>query len=80
MVRFANRRLGRRQRLSVRPVRSRDGYRLVVSYPGDLRRILAFEDDAAARAGTAALQARLAAEGWEPIRRPALGRRPAAAW
>lgn len=76
MVHFINRRPGTRQRLSVRAVRSRGGNRLVVTYPGGLRRILAFENEPAARAGTAALQARLAADGWEPIRRP-VARRPA---
>lgn len=85
MVHFINRRLGARQRLSVSAVRLRGGSRLVVRYPGGLRRVLAFENEAAARAGTAALQARLTADGWEPLhapvqRRHAAARRPAAAW
>lgn len=74
---FINRRLGARQRLSVRAVRSRGGNRLVVKYPDGLRRILAFENETAARAETAALQARLAADGWEPLRGP-VRHRPAA--
>ena len=78
MVRFVNRRRQDRRRLTVRRVRSRDGYRLVVAYPGGLRRLHAFPDDAALAAGTDALQEELAAEGWEPLQRPAPRWRPAA--
>ena len=77
MVRFVNRRQQEGRRLTVRRVRSCDGYRLVVAYPGGLRRLHAFADDAALVAGTAALQADLAAEGWEPLHRPAPRWRPA---
>ena len=82
---FINRRLGARQRLSVSAVRLHGGSRLVVRYPGGPRRVLAFENEAAARAGTAALQARLTADGWEPLRAPvrrprAAFRRPAGPW
>ena len=78
MVRFVNRRRQDRPRLTVRRVRSRDGYRLVVAYPGGLRRLHAFPDDAALAAGTAALQEELVAEGWEPLHLPAPRWRPAA--
>ena len=78
MVRFVNRRRQDRRRLTVRRVRSRDGYRLVVAYPGGLRRLHAFPDDAALAAGTAALQEELVAEGWEPLHQPAPRWRPAA--
>ena len=78
MVRFVNRRRQDRRRLTVRRVRSRDGYRLVVAYPGGLRRLHAFPDDAALVAGTAALQEKLVAEGWEPLHLPAPRWRPAA--
>lgn len=77
MVRFVNRRFQERRRLTVRRVRSRDGYRLVVTYPDGLRRLHTFPDDATLVAGTAALQAQLAAEGWEPLRRSGPLRRPA---
>ena len=78
MVRFVNHRLTEPRRLTVRRVRSRDGHRLVVAYPGGLRRLHAFADEASLIAGTAALQATLAAEGWEPLSRPAPRWRPAA--
>ncbi len=77
MVRFVNRRLQQRRRLTVRRVRSRDGYRLVVTYPDGLQRLHAFQDSAALIAGTNALQAELTAEGWEPLLRPAPRWRPA---
>ena len=78
MVRFVNRRLPEGRRLTVRRIRSRSGHRLVVAYPGGLQRLHAFADDAALVAGAAALQAALAAEGWEPLHRPAPRWRPAA--
>ena len=71
MVRFVNRRLGKRCRLTVRRLRSRNGYRLVVAYPDGLRRLYAFPDESALIAGTSALQAELASAGWEPLRPPA---------
>lgn len=77
MVRFVNRRS--RERLTVRRVRSRGGCRLVVTRPDGPRRLYAFPDEAALAAGTAALQAELTREGWEPLRRPAPRWRPAAA-
>ena len=78
MVRFVNRRRQEPTRLTVRSVRSRDGYRLVVTYPNGLQRLHAFQDGPALIAGTNTLQAELAAEGWEPLRRPARRWRPAA--
>ena len=78
MVRFINRRLPEPRRLTVRRLRARGGHRLVVAYPDGLRRLHAFADDAALVAGTAALQAVLAAEGWEPLHRPAPRWRPTA--
>ncbi|MCE2540461.1 MAG: hypothetical protein J4G16_08730 [Acidobacteria bacterium] len=78
MVRFINRRLREPRRLTVRRIRARSGHRLVVAYPDGLRRLHAFADDAALVSGTAALQAALAAEGWEPLQRPAPRWRPAA--
>ena len=78
MVRFINRRLQEPRRLTVRRLRARSGHRLVVAYPDGLRRLHAFADDAALVAGTAALQAALAAEGWEPLHRPAPRWRPTA--
>lgn len=78
MVRFANRRSRERRLLTVRRARSRDGYRLVVSYPDGLRRLHTFPDQAALIAGTAALQAALVRDGWEPLQRPAPRWRPAA--
>ena len=81
MVHFVNRRRRERGRLTVRRVRSCDGYRLVVAYPDGLRRLHTFPDDAALIAGAAALQAELARSGWEPLRRPAPRWRPAVrAW
>ena len=77
MVRFIDRRKQERRRLTVRRVRSRNGYRLLVAYPGGLRRLHAFPDEAALVAGTAALQAELTADGWEPLHPPAARRRPA---
>ena len=77
MVHFVNRRL-RRQRLTVRRVPSRDGYRLVVTYPDGLRRLHTFPDESTLMAGTTALQAALAGDGWEPLHRPAPRWRPAA--
>ena len=77
MVRFVNRRTRERRRLTVRRIRSRDGYRLVVAYPDGPLRLRTFPDETALVAGTAALQAELAAEGWEPLRRPAPRWRPA---
>ena len=77
MVRFVNRRS--RERLTVRRVRSRGGCRLVVTRPDGPRRLYSFADEAALAAGTAALQAELTREGWEPLRRPAPRWRPAAA-
>ena len=78
MVRFINRRMQEPRRLTVRRIRARSGHRLVVAYPGGLQRFHAFADDVALAAGTAALQAALAAEGWEPLHRPAPRWRPAA--
>lgn len=66
-MRFVNRRRREGRRLTVRRVRSRDGYRVVVAYPGGLERLHTFRDEAALIAGTAALQANLAADGWEPL-------------
>ena len=77
MVQFVNRRTKARRRLTVRRLRSRDGFRLLVNYPDGLRRLHTFPDDAALRAGTAALQAELAGKGWEPLHRPAPRWRPA---
>ena len=78
MVRFVNRRLRARRLLTVRRVRSRSGYRLVVTYPDGLRRLHTFPDRPALIAGTSALQAELTREGWEPLRGPAPRGRPAA--
>ena len=77
MVRFVNRRLRERGLLTVRRVRSREGYRLVVAYPGGLRRLRNYPDEAALIAGLAALQAELTAAGWEPRLRPSPRWRPA---
>ena len=78
MVRFVNRRLRERRHLTVRRVGSRDGYRVVVTYPDGLRRLHTFPDESALIAGTTALQAALAGDGWEPLHRPAPRWRPAA--
>lgn len=78
MLRFVNRRRQEPTRLTVRRLPSRNGYRLVVTYPDGLQRLHAFQDPAALIAGTNALQAELAAEGWEPLLRPARRWRPAA--
>ena len=76
MVRFVNpRQKGRR--LTVRRIRTGGGRRLVVGYPDGLQRVHTFPDEAAAVAGTAALQAELLREGWRPLRRPARRWRPA---
>lgn len=78
MVRFVNHRLPEPRRLTVRRVHSRNGHRLVVAYPDGLRKLHAFADEASLIAGTAALQAALTAEGWEPLDRPAPRWRPPA--
>lgn len=78
MVRFVNRRLRARGLLTVRRVRSRNGYRLVVTHPDGLRRLHTFPDRSALMAGASALQAELTRAGWEPLHRPALRRPPAA--
>ena len=78
MVRFVNRRLRDRRLLEVRRVRCRNGYRLLVTYPDGLCRLHTFPDRATLIAGTSALQAELAGQGWEPLRRPATRWRPAA--
>ena len=78
MVRFVNRRRRERRSLTVRRVGSRDGYRLLVTYPGGLRRLHTFPDESALVAGTSALQAALARDGWEPLHRPVPRWRPAA--
>ena len=78
MVHFVNRRLRERRRLTVRRVPSRDGYRLVVTYPDGLRRLHTFPDESTLIAGTTALQAALAGDGWEPLHGPAPRWRPAA--
>ena len=52
MVRFVNRRRRERRSLTVRRVGSRDGYRLLVTYPGGLRRLHTFPDESALVAGT----------------------------
>ena len=81
MVRFVNRRLREHRHLTVRRVGPRDGYRVVVTYPDGLRRLHTFADESALIAGTTALQAALARDGWEPLHRPAPRWRPAAhAW
>lgn len=77
MVRFVNRRLPERGRLTVRLVRSRNGYRLVVAHPDGLRRLRTFADEAALVTGTQALQEALARDGWEPLQRAAPRWRPA---
>ena len=77
MVQFVNRRTKVRRKLTVRRLRSRHGFRLVVAYPDGLRRLHTFPDDASLLAGVSALQAELAAKGWEPLHRPAPRRRPA---
>lgn len=79
MVRFVNRRARDRRLLTVRRVRSRGGCRLVVTCPDGPRRLYSFPDEPALIAGTAALQAELTREGWEPLRRPAPRWRPAVA-
>ena len=78
MVRFINRRRRELRLLTVRRVGSRDGYRLVVTYPDGLRRLHSFPDETTLVAGTAALQAALARDGWEPLHHPAPRWRPAA--
>ncbi len=78
MVRFVNRRRRERRPLTVRRVGCRDGYRLLVTYPGGLRRLHTFPDESALVAGTSALQAALARDGWEPLHRPVPRWRPAA--
>jgi hypothetical protein len=78
MVRFVNRQRRERRLLTVRRMRSRDGYRLVVLYPDGRRRLYCFPDESALVAGTSALQTALAGDGWEPLRRPAPRWRPAA--
>lgn len=76
MVRFVNRGKQENRRLTVRRLPSGDGHRLVVAYPDGLRRLHTFPNDAALVAGTTALQAKLAAEGWEPLHRPTPRWRP----
>lgn len=77
MVRFVNRRPGERRLLTVRRVRSRSGHRLLVTHPDGLRRLHTFPDESALIAGTTALQAALASDGWEPLHRPLPRWRPA---
>ncbi len=66
MVHFFNPRLGATGRLTVCSALASNGYRVIIKYPGNLRRVHHFPDDKSLHQGTIRIQTALTREGWQP--------------